>query len=308
MDGEILVQVEDLGYSYGASGVRELGFTLHRGQVLGFLGPNGAGKSTTLRLLTGNLIPDTGRILIHSVDLLRDPCRAKARLGYLPEHPPVYRELTVDEYLRYCARLHRVPRTAIRTAVQRAKDSCGLAERGRCLIGTLSKGYQQRVGIAQAILHAPSVIVLDEPTVGLDPLQRREICDLIKALGQQHGVILSTHILSEVQTTCSHVQILHEGRLVYSDSLSALDRRSLIVELCASLSPTDVAGLPDVIQVEDLGGHRFRLHHRPAADPAAIAAAIHARGWGLRQLAPEHGSLEQVFIDLTLGRLDRVAA
>ncbi len=170
MTGEVLVQVEGLTRRYGdIRAVDDLSFTLARNQILGFLGPNGAGKSTTMRMLAGVLAPDAGRIVIDGSDLLDQPRQAKQAIGYLPEQPPLYRELTVDEQLRYSARLHGLDRAASRAAVARIKERCGLAEVGRRLIGNLSKGYRQRVGIAQAILHEPPVIVLDEPTIGLDP-------------------------------------------------------------------------------------------------------------------------------------------
>lgn len=307
MTGKTLVQVENLHRCYGDTwAVREVSFVLNQGQVLGFLGPNGAGKSTTMQLLAGNLGPDVGRILINGIDLLDEPRRAKASIGYLPEFPPLYRELTVDEYLNYCARLHRMPRATITIAVERAKERCGLPAVGRRLIGNLSKGYQQRVGLAQAILHEPAVIVLDEPTVGLDPIQIREIRDLIRELGREHGVIISTHILSEIQAICSHVQVMHQGRLVYASSVAELGRRqhgtSLIVALNAPPAPEILAGLPAISGVEALGDGRFRLRHALGAEPAAaLAVCACEQGWGLTELTPERTTLEQVFIDLTLG-------
>lgn len=303
MADHILIQVEGLTRYYGAAcAVHGLGFTLYRGQVLGFLGPNGAGKSTTMQMLAGCLAPSAGRILIDGVDLLEEPQRAKAALGYLPEQPPLYRELTVDEYLTYCARLHNLPRAAAAAAVRQAKARCGLEEVGRRLLGSLSRGYQQRAGIAQAILHAPAVVILDEPTVGLDPIQIRQIRTLIQELGREHGVILSTHSLSEVQAVCSHVQIIHRGRLVYASPLAELARPSLVVGLSAPPALEQLAGLSEVSAVDRLAEGRFRLHHRPGADPVAgLVERACTQGWGLRELTPERPSLEQVFIDLTLG-------
>ena len=175
MSSSSLVSVSSLSRNFGPlCAVDNLSFSIERGEVLGFLGPNGAGKSTTMKIITGNLAPSAGRILINNVDLLDDPRRAKANIGYLPEQPPLYRELSVNEYLRFCAKLNRIPRAKITKAVTKAKERCGLEDVGKRLINNLSKGYQQRVGIAQAIIHMPAVVVLDEPTVGLDPIQIRE--------------------------------------------------------------------------------------------------------------------------------------
>jgi ABC-2 type transport system ATP-binding protein len=308
MTDEILVQVEDLTRSYGKVRVVDaVEFTLFRGQILGFLGPNGAGKSTTMRLVAGVLAPDGGRITINGVDLLDDPLRAKQALGYLPEQPPLYRDLTVDEQLSYSARLHGLSRAISRQAMAAIKQRCGLVAVGRRLIGNLSKGYRQRLGIAQALLHDPPVIILDEPTVGLDPIQLREIRDLIRELGQDHGVILSTHLLSEVQATCTHVQIMRDGRLVYAGALADLEQHRLSTSLRIGLqTPPAVAllrALPAVEQVEDLGQGRFRLRHTAGAAPSrAILEQARINGWELWELTPEHADLEAIFIELALER------
>lgn len=220
---KITVSAKDLSRSYGArSAVRHIGFELCQGEVLGLLGPNGAGKTTTLQMLAGCLAPSTGTIEICGINLLEHPREAKALLGYLPETPPLYRELTVDEYLRLAARLHRVPRNEITAAINKTKQRCGLSEVGKRLVGNLSKGYQQRVGIAQAIVHNPRVVILDEPTVGLDPIQIRDIRSLIRELGGEHSVILSTHILPEVESVCDRIQIMNQGKLIFSGDMSEL--------------------------------------------------------------------------------------
>lgn len=219
----ITVSASELSRSYGArAAVRDISFELRQGEVLGLLGPNGAGKTTTLQMLAGCLAPSTGSIEICGIDLLERPRQAKALLGYLPETPPLYRELTVDEYLRLAARLRRVAKAEIADAVERAKRRCGLADVGKRLIGNLSKGYRQRVGIAQAIVHNPRVVILDEPTVGLDPIQIREIRSLIRELGGEHSVILSTHILPEVESVCDRIQIMNQGQLVFNGSVAEL--------------------------------------------------------------------------------------
>lgn len=223
MESSILLAAEGLSRYYNDhAAVENLNLQLQKGEVLGLLGPNGAGKSTTMQMLTGNLAPTTGSIQINGIDLLEAPRQAKRHLGYLPEQPPVYRDLTVHEYLEYCAKLHGLGGAARTQAIRLASERCSLNEVQNRLIANLSKGYKQRVGIAQAILHNPAVVILDEPTVGLDPLQIREIRKLIRELGQEHSVILSTHILPEVQAVCDRVQILNRGRTVFNDSLKGI--------------------------------------------------------------------------------------
>jgi ABC-2 type transport system ATP-binding protein len=210
--------------------VHGIDLELGHGEVLGFLGPNGAGKSTVMRMLTGNLAPSAGSIEICGIDLIDRPGEAKARMGYLPEIPPLYRELTVNEYLRLAARLHRVSSSNVSSALDMVTRRCGLGDTGERLIGSLSKGYQQRVGIAQAIIHDPDVIILDEPTAGLDPNQIREIRSLIRELGAERSVIVSTHILPEVESVCDRVQIVNEGRAVFTGSIAMLKQKGIGLE------------------------------------------------------------------------------
>jgi len=304
MSSEELVRIEHLHRDYGQiHAVNDVSFELARGDVLGFLGPNGAGKSTTMQMITGNLAPSGGEIRVCGIDLLDQPKRAKSEIGYLPEQPPVYRELTVDEYLKYCARLNRIARGHISRAVARAKERCGLGDAGPRLIGNLSKGYQQRVGIAQAIIHNPAVVILDEPTVGLDPIQIREIRDLVRELGEAHGIILSTHILPEVQATCNRVQIIHQGRLVFSDSTRGLEQQLNPTALLAAFrSEPDMAALrqlPGVTEVEPLDAGRLRLHYSDTDPAEALVEMAASRNWRLYELVPERRTLEQIFIELT---------
>ena len=278
--------------------------TLGRGEVLGLLGPNGAGKTTTMQMITGNLAPSAGEIRVCGVDLLEHPARAKARIGYLPETPPLYRELTVDEFLRLAARLHRVSSAKVGAAVVRARERCGLADMGSRMIGTLSKGYQQRVGIAQAIVHEPDLVVLDEPTVGLDPNQIREIRTLIRDLAGQHALILSTHILPEVETVCDRVQILHQGQVVYTDTIAALKQyrggHALTATFRRPPGPDALRALSGVSRVDTLSSHRFRLFHEPDAEPAeALVKLSVAQDWGLTEITPSETTLEEVFVNLT---------
>jgi ABC-2 type transport system ATP-binding protein len=198
---------------------------LYQGDVLGLLGVNGAGKSTTLNLLTGNLIAQSGSVNICGVDLLREPIKAKKHLGYLPEVAPLYPEMTVDEYLRFAAQLHGISKNNLAAALTTAKNRCGLADKSASLIGKLSKGYQQRIGIAQAIIHSPDVIILDEPGVGLDPAQSNQMRELIRLLAHDSSVIFSSHILSDIETTCSRVAILHQGKIVLDEELDGFAAR-----------------------------------------------------------------------------------
>ena len=284
--------------------VNNITLELKRGEVLGFLGPNGAGKTTTMHMLTGNLAPSRGEISICGIDLLEQPVAAKARIGYLPEVPPLYRDLTVDEYLLLAAKLHRVPRARRHDAVSAARERCGLADSGRKLIGILSKGYQQRVGIAQAIVHAPDVVILDEPTVGLDPNQIREIRGLIRELGGAHSVILCTHILPEVEAVCDRVQIMHHGNIVYSDTIAALKQfesgATVLLGLRRPPALAELAALPGVAAAEAVEPTLFRIQFSVGGDPTdALVQQAAARNWGLYQLKPAQTSLEDVFINLT---------
>ncbi|HEY5994468.1 MAG TPA: ABC transporter ATP-binding protein [Gallionellaceae bacterium] len=218
-EAPITLLAVDLSRRFGRHGAVEgVSLQLRRGEVLGLLGHNGAGKSTTLQMLSGVLLPHSGRIEICGFDLARQPDQARACVGYLPETPPLYRDMRVEDYLEFAARLRRVPQGKIAGALAETMRRCGLQDAGRKIIGTLSKGYQQRVGIAQAIVHEPEVVILDEPTVGLDPAQIRDIRALIRELGDAHSVILSTHLLSEVESICDRVEIMHQGRLIYSDT------------------------------------------------------------------------------------------
>lgn len=304
MNATHLLSVSHLSRFYGDfCAVDDLSFDLARGQIVGFLGTNGAGKTTTMQMLSGTLAPTQGQITLAGYDLLDDPLAAKKHIGYLPEQPPLYPELRVEEYLRFCARLHGVSRSALAAALDYALQACGLTAVYRRLIGHLSKGYQQRIGIAQAIIHHPAVVILDEPTVGLDPVQILDIRALIRQLGAQHSVILSTHLLPEVQAVCSHVQILHLGQSVLQSPVEALLAQpvtSVKVGLHHPPSLERVQALPSVTHVEVLDDHYLRVHCEPgAASAELIAQQAVSEQWGLFALIPERLSLEQLFINLT---------
>jgi len=302
---EITVSAQGLSRRFGAhAAVERVSIELKRGEILGFLGPNGAGKTTTMQMLTGNLAPSSGAVSICGVDLFEHPVAAKARIGYLPETPPLYRELTVREYVDLAARLHRVAKPARAAAVDDALVRCGLTEVALKLIGTLSKGYQQRVGIAQAIVHRPDVVILDEPTIGLDPIQVREIRTLIRELGAHHSVILSTHILPEVESVCDRVQILHLGTTVFGDTIAGLRQfhggRMLLVGLRHPPALGELAAISGVERAENTADTLFRLSFAEGADPTdeLVRRAV-KQSWGLFQLTPAQSSLEDVFVHLT---------
>lgn len=284
--------------------VNNVSFTLKRGEVLGFLGPNGAGKSTTMKMLTGNLAPTFGTIKICGIDLMEHPNDAKALIGYLPEQRPLYKEFTLDEYLTIAARLHRINSNAIRKSVENAKHRCGLSHMGKRLIENLSNGYQQRVGIAQAIIHNPMVVILDEPTVGLDPIQVREIRALIREIGHDHSVIISTHILPEVEMICDQVQIIDQGKLVFNGSIDVLKKRRMSNTLLIGFkNPPEVQSLlkiESVTEVDVLDNGMIRVQFSQESSPAnCIVQASVQNKWGLYQIVPEQTSMEDIFVQLT---------
>ena len=301
----MLIEAEHLYRYYGSHcAVHDVSFTLAKGQVLGLLGPNGAGKTTTMQMLCGNLAPSAGKIVINGYDILDHPKAAKMHLGYLPDTPPLYRELTIDEFLHYCAQLHKIPRSNTGKAIATAKHRCGLDDVSGRLITNLSKGYQQRIGIAQAILHNPDIIVLDEPTVGLDPIQIREIRSLIRELGQDHGVILSTHILSEVQESCTDVQIIQHGKLIFNETITGLNLQmnTACLELTTrnAVDYNTLKAIPGVIEVEGLTNQRTRIHYDNGQNPIEhIAETVVNVGWGLLEMTPVKRSMEDIFIALT---------
>jgi ABC-2 type transport system ATP-binding protein len=227
----LLIEASDLQRFYGNHiAVDSVNLELKAGEVLGLLGPNGAGKSTILQMLSGTLAPHAGTVLINGVNLKEQPTEARSHIGYLPETPPLYKDMTIREYLNYCGKLHGLKGKQLKTSVESAIDDCQLGELQKRLIANLSKGYQQRTGIAQAILHRPPLIILDEPTVGLDPLQLEQIRNLVRELGKSHGIILSTHILQEVDAVCERVQIINKGKTVLNESLDSLRQRGQSLE------------------------------------------------------------------------------
>ncbi|WP_289303092.1 ABC transporter ATP-binding protein, partial [Methylophaga sp. UBA3996] len=271
-DSKLLLEAKELSRFFGdTAAVNNVSFNIKQGEVLGFLGPNGAGKSTTMRMLTGNLAPDNGQIIINGIDLLDDPKQAKACIGYLPETPPLYKEHTVTEFLQFCARLNGIAKKQQKSAVDTVIERCGLTEVSKRLIANLSKGFQQRVGIAQAIIHSPAVVILDEPTSGLDPIQIREIRQLIRDIANEHSVILSTHILPEVQMLCDRVQIISKGQLLFNDSLQKLTEQmqstAIVVGFSHSVDIGSLSAINGVNNVVKIDEQHFKLSYLPDHDP-----------------------------------------
>ena len=302
---QITLSARNLKRSFGRREViHEINLELKRGEVLGLLGHNGAGKSTTLQMLGGVISPHAGSIEICGHDLVRQPKLAKGYIGFLAETPPLYRDLSVDAQLSFAARLHSVPAPALAEALALVKQRCGLEGMGNKIIATLSKGYQQRVGLAQAIIHQPEVIILDEPTVGLDPSQIRDTRALIRELGDAHSVILSTHLLSEVENTCDRVEIMHQGRLIYGDSSARMQQygqqHGFIVTLLTPPALAELQALAGVQKAEQLNEHQFRILHAPHSNPGAALLALAAqRGWQAQQLSPLTTRMEDAFVHIT---------
>jgi ABC-2 type transport system ATP-binding protein len=294
----MLLYVDQITRRFGrTTALQGLHFHMARGDVLGLLGPNGAGKTTALRILSGNLAPSSGRVEINGHDLNRSPRTAKARIGYLSERPPIYPEMRVDDFLAFAGQLRGLPRAEISAALSRVKEQCGLTHVARRLVGRLSKGYRQRVGIAQALVHRPDLIILDEPGDGLDPLQSREMQGLIRTMAEDAGVILSSHALPEIQATCSRAIILHQGQQLLDADLGQASRSTpeLYVRLRPPPALKSLRGLSTVAAAEPdvCGGVRLCLHHNATADMLARQLVEH--GYGLLELRPRRTDLEQVF-------------
>jgi ABC-2 type transport system ATP-binding protein len=305
-----MIEVKELSKVYGdRSAIRGISFSVKKGEILGFLGPNGAGKSTTMKILSGFIPATGGSATVNGFDVRTQTVQAKASLGYLPETPPVYTGMSVQDYLEFAARLHGVDKRRARGAVSDAMAKCGISDVRNRLIGNLSKGYRQRVGLAQAIAHNPPVLILDEPTVGLDPRQIIEIRNLIQSLGGDHTVILSTHILPEVQATCSRVVVIDRGQVVAEDTLAGIAARmtaNLRLTVILRKDPASLVGrlqgLPGVVAArtgEGAGEFTVSLECAKGADPRAEVSELCVReGLGLLGLSQEKLSLEDAFVKL----------
>jgi gliding motility-associated transport system ATP-binding protein len=309
-----MIKVEGLTKRYARNvAVDNISFEVEKGEIVGFLGPNGAGKTTTMRILTCFLPPTSGKASVAGFDTLEAPMEVKKRIGYLPENPPVYPDMDVAEYLHFVGKLKGLASGVISKRVDEVMERCAVADMRKRLIGKLSKGYRQRVGLAQAIIHNPEVLILDEPTSGLDPKQIIETRELISSLAGDHTIILSTHILSEIENSCNKVIIISRGKLVATDSVANLTNRlrgseAVNVEVIASVPDSAVKQLfeqvPGVSRVSFKGSadghHTFEVEslqgHNVRGD---IARAVVQSGWSLNELRPVGFSLEDIFLQLT---------
>jgi len=305
-----VIEVKNLTRYYGDKmAIRDVSFTVQKGEVLGLLGPNGAGKTTTMRILTCYMPPTSGEAKVAGYDIWEQPLEVKKRLGYLPENPPLYNDLRVSEYLEFVARIKEVPASKLKSAISSAVEKAGLTEVYQQVIGSLSKGFKQRVGLAQALLNEPEVLILDEPTVGLDPRQIIEIRELIKSLGGEHTIILSTHILPEVEMTCGRVVIINKGEVVAEDTPEGLTRRlkgteRLVIEMDGDgeMAEKVLQNFPEItsIQKEAQKNGHIRYTIEVTSDIRRdLARAIVDNGLGLYELRIESYSLEEIFLHLT---------
>ncbi len=306
-----MIEVQHVTKRYGrVTAVDDVSFRVERGEILGFLGPNGAGKTTTMRILTGYMPASEGRANVAGFDIFEHPIEAKRRIGYLPEAPPLYPEMTVREYLDFVSRIKGVPSAERRQRVTTVMERTHVADMADRHCGKLSKGYKQRVGLAQALIHNPDVLILDEPTAGLDPKQIIETRDLIRGLAGDHTIVLSTHILPEVAQTCQRVVIINRGRVVAVDTPDNLTARlkgaeTMYVHVDAGSEEAGpaLAQIPGVTRVsaaDGPAGGGFEVESDRGTDVRReIARAIVTRGWGLLELRPMRMSLEEVFLQVT---------
>jgi len=308
-----LIRAENLTKRYGQHvAIDSLSFNIERGEILGFLGPNGAGKSTTMNILTGYLSATEGNVIVDGLDILEHPEEVKKKIGYLPEQPPIYPDMTVDEYLKFVCDIKKVPRDKKKASMERILELVGIGEVQHRLIKNLSKGYKQRVGLAQALIGNPEILILDEPTVGLDPKQIIEIRNLIKSLREQHTIILSSHILPEVSAVCQRVLILNRGKIAASDTTDNLSRRLLGANLLAlkvegpeAVVRETLSSVPDITKIET----------HPSQEPGVVEVLVEAeRDKDIRRdifqalkdtdlpillMRPQDLTLEDIFLQLT---------
>lgn len=313
-----MIQVQSLSKKYARHvAVDDISFSVEKGDIVGFLGPNGAGKTTTMRVLTCFLPPTAGKASVGGFDVFEQPFEVKKRMGYLPEAPPLYPEMSVRDYLEFVARLKNVPSGDVKTRTEQVMERCSVADVKSKLISKLSKGYRQRVGLAQAIIHNPDVLILDEPTSGLDPKQITETRELIKSLSGEHTIILSTHILPEVEAVCRKVIIINRGRLVATDSVEHLKSSGVGNTIQVQVQTDSNSGAPSVLQrlervpgvskviEKSISPEKFVFEvdalpdHNPRAD---VARAIVHAGWNLLELKSTTLSLEEVYLQLTGGQ------
>lgn len=302
---ESIVKVEHLSHRYSIQwAIRDINIEITRNGIYGLLGSNGAGKSTTMNIICGVLKQTEGDVYIKGINLRENPVEAKKHLGFLPQKPPLHMDLTVEEYLVHCANMRLIPPHKVQEAVKDVMGRCGISHFSRRLIRNLSGGYQQRLGIAQAIIHNPDFVVLDEPTNGLDPNQIVEIRELIREIAVDRTVILSTHILSEVQATCDYIRMIEEGQVVFSGTVDEFDNyivpNTLFVSLIAAPPAEMIGEIPGVVAVKELGGSKFRVQFSDAQEATErLVEASVTKGWRLVEIRQEKSSLDEIFAELS---------
>ena len=302
---EPIVRIEHLSHRYTRNwAIRDINMEISQTGIVGLLGSNGAGKSTTMNILCGSLNQTEGDVYIDGIDLRKHPEEAKKRIGFLPQTPPLYMDLTVDEYLTHCAYLRMVEAPQVKQAVGEAKERCGISHFSSRLIRNLSGGYRQRVGIAQAIIHRPRLVVLDEPTNGLDPNQIIEVRSLIKEIAADRAVIFSTHILSEVQVLCKEIKMIEGGRIVFSDTMDAFNNyvepHSVLMRMENPPVADELLTIPGVTKVDFLTERQIRVYF--SGDPNITGSLIRTsvnKGWELREITLDKSSLDEVFAELS---------
>jgi ABC-2 type transport system ATP-binding protein len=306
-----MIKVEQLTKKYaGVTGIDQISFEVGKGEIVGFLGPNGAGKTTTMRILASYMPASSGRATVAGFDVFSESLKARRHIGYLPESVPLYHDMRVNEYLRYRGALKALSGKRLKNRIGVIKELCGLREVGRKKIAGLSKGFRQRVGLAEAMIHEPDLLILDEPTIGLDPNQIRQVRELIKSLGERHTILLSTHILSEVEATCSRVIIINRGRIEASDTPENLVnqlRTSGLLRLEVKSGSEDpvphleeIAGVREVRAVSNGEWRCFEIRIEANSDPREqIFQLAVGRKWVIRELSKERATLEDAFVELT---------
>lgn len=300
-----IVKIEHLSHKYSTSwAIRDINIEITGSGIVGLLGSNGAGKSTTMNILCGALNQTEGRVFVGGIDMRKEPEAAKKLIGFLPQNPPLYMDLTVDEYLLYCAKLRKMEKEQIRPAVEDAKERCGIAHFSTRLLRNLSGGYRQRVGIAQAIIHRPQLVVLDEPTNGLDPNQIIEVRALIKEIAAERAVIFSSHILSEIQVLCKEIKMIEGGKIVFADTMDAFNNyvepHSVLMHMENPPPTEELLRIPGATKADFLTERQIRLYF--GGDPAITARIIATsveKGWDLREISLDKSSLDEIFAQLS---------
>lgn len=300
-----IIKIEHLSHKYSSSwAIRDINLEINQSGIIGLLGSNGAGKSTTMNILCGVLNQTDGNVFINGINIREQPELAKRDIGFLPQTPPLYMDLTVDEYLRYCAELRWISKGQIKSAMDEAKERCGITHFSNRLIGNLSGGYRQRVGIAQAIIHHPKVVVLDEPTNGLDPNQIAEVRALIKEIATDRVVIFSSHVLTEVQVLCKEIKMIEGGRIVFADTMDAFNNyvepHSLLISMENPPVQEELLKIGGVSSVEFLTERQIRLYFSGNQDiTERVIAASMQKGWKLREITLDKSALDEIFKQLS---------